>query len=899
MIDASLASGLQDRYVLERELGRGGMATVYLASDLKHKRSVALKVLRPELSVTLGPDRFRREIETAARLQHPHILSVFDSGEVAGDPGAPPRLWFTMPYVRGESLRDRLRREGHLPIEEALRIVAEAGRALDYAHREGFVHRDVKPENLLLTSEGDTLVADFGIARALASTDLGTREHLTETGIVVGTAAYMSPEQATGDRAVDARADQYALAVTCYEMLAGRPPFAGPSAAAIVAERFRTPPPSVRAARPEVTEHVDRTLQRALALEPADRFNSMSDFVRALSGSDAPASAATVTFPAVASRRRVPLVLSGLGLAALLGAGAALLGRRVERPPPPPHPPATAAPGRTAETRLAVLPFENLGDSADAYFADGVADDVRGKLTAVPGLEVIARASSVQYRSTSKPPEQIARELGVRYLLTGTVRWERAGGGGGSRVRVSPELVEMVSGGAPASRWQRPFDASLTDVFQVQADIAGQVAGALGVALGDSVRQELIERPTASLEAYDAFLKGEALTQEFIAPAANAYQQAIKEYERAVALDPGFVAAWAQLSRTRSTYYFNVAPTPALDSGARAAAERARALAPDRPEPYRALGDYMSVVRLDNTASLEAFETGLRFAPADAALLAGAARTEARLGRWEAARARLVRSAALDPRSATTWRRYGLLLMLMRRYGEARTAIGRALALAPTNLDLLEQRAMLGLVEGDTAQATAVLRDPPHGVDPTDLAVYFAWFQDLYWLLNDDQQRRVLAQLPSAFGGDRTTWAIVRAQIYHARGDRALTRAYADTTRLEIDRQIRATPADAQRHVFRGLALAYLDRRQEAIAEGERAVALVPIARDAFIGPYIQHQLVRIYLLTGEPEKALDRLEPLLRVPYQLSPAWLRIDPTFAPLRGNPRFERLVAARVN
>ena len=264
---------MRGRYALERELGRGGMATVYLAQDIKHERPVALKVLRPALAMSMGPDRFRREITTAARLQHPHILSVHDSGETEG------LLWYTMPYVRGESLRDRLKREGRLPLEEALRIAVEAGRALDYAHREGVIHRDIKPENILLTLDGDTLVADFGIARARGASD---ENRLTQAGLALGTPAYMAPEQATGERTVDARTDQYSLAIVCYEMLVGRPPFAGSSVAAVIAQRFTSPAPSVRVERRDVAESADRALRRAMSIETGQRFASIIDFVRAL-----------------------------------------------------------------------------------------------------------------------------------------------------------------------------------------------------------------------------------------------------------------------------------------------------------------------------------------------------------------------------------------------------------------------------------------------------------------------------------------------------------------------------------------------------------------------------------------------------------------------------------------
>src|ERR1700741_3145900 len=269
-VPEALRDALADRYALERELGRGGMAVVYLAHDLRHDRPVALKVLLPELAASLGPERFQREIHLAARLQHPHILTMLDSGEAAG------RLWFTMPFVEGESLRDRLRRERQLPVDDALRIAVEAARALDYAHKHGVIHRDIKPENILLTSDGSTLVADFGIARALGGDD-----GLTQTGFAVGTPAYMSPEQAAGDRALDARTDIYSLACVLYEMLAGEPPYTGPNPQALLARRPSEPGPPLRTTR-DVPPAIEQTVIRALAKAPVDRFSTAGELAQAL-----------------------------------------------------------------------------------------------------------------------------------------------------------------------------------------------------------------------------------------------------------------------------------------------------------------------------------------------------------------------------------------------------------------------------------------------------------------------------------------------------------------------------------------------------------------------------------------------------------------------------------------
>jgi len=374
-------------------------------------------------------------------------------------------------------------------------------------------------------------------------------------------------------------------------------------------------------------------------------------------------------------------------------------------------------------------------------------------------------------------------------------------------------------------------------------------------------------------------------------------RRAIGFYEQAVALDSAFVLAWAQLARARASLYANSTPTPELAAQARQAAERARALGPDRPEGQLALGEFYTDVAEDNRQALAALEPGLKLDPNNVELLSAAGLAEQSLGRWGASLEHLAKAGALDPRSANAVRRTAFTLLWMRRYPEARTAADQALALAPTNLSIIERKAMVALAQGDLAGAQAVVRTGLTTAEPAALFAYFGVYWDLYWVLDDAQQQQLLALPPSAFDNDRGAWAIVRTQTYQLRGDQAKARVYADSARVATEAQIRATPGDGQRHVIYGLALAYLGRKAEAIAEGERRVALVPISRDAIIGPYIQHQLVRIYLVVGEPEKALDQLEPLLKIPYYLSPGWLRIDPTFAPLKGNPRFEWLVARK--
>src|SRR6266550_983604 len=386
----ALSAALGDRYRIERVLGRGGMATVYVAEDLRHRRQVAIKVLRPDVAAAIGADRFLREIAIAARLTHPHVLPLIDSGQADGS------LYYVMPYVRGETLRERLVREQRFALKDALRIARELGAGLDYAHREGFVHRDVKPENVLL-ADGHAVLADFGIARAIFQAG---GEHVTEVGLAIGTPEYMSPEQAAGDRELDGRCDEYALACVVYEMLAGEPPFSGDSARAIVAKHLSEPPAPLRARRPDAPAAVEQALARALAKDPADRFASVAAFMTALEE----------TRP---------------------GAVASVVGR----------------------TRsIAVLPFVNASaDPDNEYLSDGISDELINALTKVDGLRIASRTSAFALKGKPQDIRAIGALLGVSAVLEGTVRKS------GDRLRITAQLAAHDLPG----RHRRPHAAAL------------------------------------------------------------------------------------------------------------------------------------------------------------------------------------------------------------------------------------------------------------------------------------------------------------------------------------------------------------------------------------------------------------------------------------------------------
>jgi len=536
--------------------------------------------------------------------------------------------------------------------------------------------------------------------------------------------------------------------------------------------------------------------------------------------------------------------------------------------------------------RLAVLPFANRGAPEDAYFADGIADEMRGKLAGLGGFQITARSSSEQYRDNAKPPQEIGRELGVDYLLSATVRWAKSAGGT-SRVQVVPELIDARTGGVT---WQQTFEADLTDVFQVQAQIASRVAGAVGVALGGAQQQQLEARPTDNLAAYDLYLKGKAVMG--VDPTSLREQATL--LEQAVALDSTFTEAWAALSRSLSLFYTNGTPDPVVATRARQAAERAIALDGNASDGYASLAAYHRIVSRDPALALEQITQALRRAPNDPEILAGAAAVERAIGRWDEALAHLQQARRLDPRSWRIANGLQVTLLWMRRYSEALTASEAALALAPGELSISQDKAMIYVAQGDLAGARAVIREISPAVPPPALAAFFGTYWDMSWVLEEDAQQLLLRLAPAAFDNDRVVWASVLMQTSWLRGDTAKARAFADSALGPVERQLRQAP-DPNRHLVHGLALAYLGRKAEAIAAGERAVALVPLTRDGQSGPYYQHQLARIYLAVGERDKALDLLEPLLGIPYFLSPGWLRVDPTLAQLRGHPRFERLIA----
>ncbi len=698
---SSLQAALAGRYLIERELGRGGMATVYLARDLKHRRSVALKVMNPAVAAVLGADRFLREIHLAARLQHPHIVTVFDSGDADGT------LWYTMPYVEGESLRARLEREHQLPLGDALRVAAEAARALEFAHQHGVLHRDVKPENLLLTTDGSTLVADFGIARPQGETSA-----MTETGVVLGTPAYMSPEQAAGD-AVDVRSDIYSLGCVLYEMLAGEMPYSGANAQALLAKRLSEPAPPLKTTR-DVPPAVEQTVAKALARLPADRHATAGEFAKALQSLEGSGSGAA------APRRPRAAWWIGVAAGLLLAVAAALtLARRL-----------LPGGGAAQPASAAVLPFADLSETKDQeYFSDGLTDELITALSKVPGIRVVARTSSFQFKGRDVDVRDVGRRLNVGAVLEGSVRRS------GNRVRISAQLVNAADG---YQLWADAYDRELKDVFAVQEDIARAIISALRVRLGTTGSEALRARPTGDLAAYDLYLKGRFAWNQ---RTAVGMREAVRYLEQAVARDSGFALAWAALADAYVLVIpYGDASREATWPKARAAAGRALALDSTLGEAHTALAygtmiydwdwpaaeaSFRRAIAVDSTyptghqwyadflwgrgrleEALQQMQLAQRLDPLSLVIGSELGATYYLLRRFDTAEQRLRETLALDANYPHTLYLIGLVYLQQRRYQEAIDAMRRALDLAGFQEDLAGALAYAYAVSGDHAAAT-------------------------------------------------------------------------------------------------------------------------------------------------------------------------------------------------
>jgi eukaryotic-like serine/threonine-protein kinase len=638
-----LSAALTARYRIQRELGQGGMAKVFLAHDLKYDREVAVKVLRPDLAADVGATRFLHEIQTAARLHHPHILPLYDSDQADG------LVYYVMPYIKSETLRQRLARERQLPVSEAIQLAREVLDALSYAHGANVVHRDIKPANILLDA-GHAVVADFGIARAIG-------EGESTTGHVIGTPAYMSPEQIDGSKYLDGRTDIYSLGCVLFEMLVGEPPFRGNTLTAVIANRLSSPIPSARQFRELIPEAVDAAVKKAMAALPADRFATAAQFSEALGTS------ATVAIAVGAAQAMVQEIV--------------------------------------AAKSVAVLPFENMStDPENEYFSDGITDDIIAQLSKISALKVISRTSSMQYKKTTKKITAIAEELGVGAVLEGSVR--RAG----QRVRIVAHLVDPRS---EKHLWGDTFDRNLSDIFEVQSEVAQQITGALSVALSPEEKQRVEKKATGDADAYNLYLLGRFQ--------ANKWSEAdvlkgIDYYQLAIAKDPGYAVAYAGLADAFELLSIGFSSKPPVEYLAQAKTMALKALQMDDSlaEAHTSLAYARWLGDLDWQGAEREFKRALELMSSYVMAHEWYAEYLAAIGRHDEALLEAKRAQQLDPLAVPVNRTVGWVLYFARRYDEAIEELRKTLAM---NAEFLGARLVLWwayIAKGAHDQALADIR---------------------------------------------------------------------------------------------------------------------------------------------------------------------------------------------
>jgi non-specific serine/threonine protein kinase len=860
-------------YKILEKIGEGGMGVVYKAEDTKLGRLVALKFLPPELTRDkVAKKRFIHEARAASALDHPGICTIHEIDE-AGDGS----LFICMACYDGHALSEKIA-EKPLDPGEAVRITMDISGGLAQAHNQGIVHRDLKPANIFITSGGHVKMLDFGLAKLAGQTTL------TEAGKTPGTVAYMSPEQARGGE-IDGRSDIWAVGVALYEMVTGRVPFPGDRNEAVLYQITNEPAEPVTGLRTGVPMELERIITKCMEKDPAERYQTADDLLadlrhlqRTMSDPADTYRPGTLIGRNARSPWRWPRVL---GLTIVLAVIVGVIARfRV-----PPGPPADSG-----KTMVVVLPFENLGPPDQEYFAAGITEEITSRLASIKKLGVISRKSAIHYARTDKTTKQIGSELGVQYVLEGTVRWA-PGDGAENRVRITPELVRVAD---DTRLWSEAYNRVIEDVFDIQSDIAMKVVEELGLTLFEGEREAVEVRPTNNLDAYHAYLRGRyyAGLPHF---SVESWNRAIQNYAQAAELDPGFALAYARLAEAHAKmYHFLYDASENRREMAKSAVDKAIGLDPNHPEVRLALGYYFLLVERDVDRAFAEFDVVARDLTENAEVLEARGDGYRLQGKWLEAFEQYEKASRLSPRNPSPLVEFAITGWLCRRYPEAVAAAEKAISLAPGGTWAYIAR---GVTYWSWRGTTGEARKSFESV--TNESDWLPWVW--YWqLVYEENYEGALNHLVSVPGG----WirikiaakpvALYRAYIREAIGQPDLALADYDSARTLLEAEVDKYPDDPRYHSSLGIALAALGRTEEAIREGKRAGELLPLSKDAIYGLPAVTDLAHIYTLLGDYDNALATLDQILSGPSNLSVSMLEIDPRWNRLRDLPEFQRLL-----
>jgi non-specific serine/threonine protein kinase len=854
-------------YKILEELGRGGMGVVYKAQDTKLDRIVALKFLPAHLTTDHDAvDRFEREAKAAAALNHPHIVTIFEIAEHEG------QTFISMEYVEGTSVRDLIEK-GPLAVDQAVDIAAQVADGLSKAHQADIVHRDIKPENILLDPDGRVRILDFGLAKLRGVT------RLTKEASTLGTVQYMSPEQARGEE-VDHRTDIWSLGIVLFEMIAGQPPFRGDYEQAVTYSILNEDPTAITGVRSGVPLELERILGKCMEKDPTERYQTAEDLgadIRRLKRRESEVQAGTQ--PAVPRKGRSWLPWAIVGVVVLAVLAIQYVGSRrssTER-------------GLTGRRMIVVLPFENLGSPDDEYFANGITDAITARLAGVAGLGVISRQSAVRYKDTDKTVQQIGEELGVEYLLEGTVQRERPGDPA-SRVRVIPQLIRVSD---DTHIWATTYDDDLTEVFRVQSDIAGHVATELNVALLGTEQEALRSRPTENLEAYEYFLRGnEHHGRRFLVEEVEA---ALAMYQKAVVLDSTFALAWAALGR-EYVWRWRFSENEEHKARATEYIDRALSLEPGLLDAHLARGHYFYYVEKNYDEALRHLGYVLDRRPSDDAALAMIGFVKRRQGRFEEAAEDLLRAAQMNPADyMINSDGVGGTLIFLRRFDEAERYLDRTISMSP-HLPMAHvlKTAVYLCRDGDRAGARGVLEEALLRTNPRELlrTIFLTSTRMIMRALPDvtaDIVERV--RLPGA-PFDSVSFYFARGTLSERRGSSKGTNADLEEAARMLQRHLR--PGNAGDMLLLALIHGHLGQMEEATRWVSTFHDSWPTDDDAVDAIQKRIILSEIYVLLGDHEAAIDQIEQMIHGPSWMTVSLARLDPFWDPLRENPRFKKLI-----
>ena len=864
-------------YQILEEIGRGGMGVIYRARQRHSRRIVALKRIlsyHADSQETLA--RFRREAQAAASLDHPNILPIYEVSEC--DDGLP---FFSMKFAGGGSLLDAAPALRNEP-RRSVALVARVARAVQYAHGQGILHRDLKPGNVLLDGRGEPLVSDFGLAKWLDSSS-----HLTRTLTIFGTPGYIAPEQVNGSSAgLGPASDIYSLGAILFDLLTGRPPFLGEHALKVIQQAGEKPAPKLRTLVPGLDRDLETICAKSLEREPGARYRSAGalaeDLERWLEGRHIIARPVSPPERAWRWTRRHPLTAAMAAMLMVLGTAVGALIWNGEMAGPP------------AASGIAVLPFESLSpDKDNAFFADGVYDGVSTKLAKVANLKVISHNSVAKYRG-ARNTQEIGHALNVAYVLEGSVRREAG------RIHLNAQLIDTRT---DAHVWAQEYDRDLSDVFTLQSEISQKIADQLGAEVSSAEKAAIKEPPTTDLVAYDLYLRSKDLINgiSFSTRAGEDLLQAVQMLDQAVARDPLFFDAYGQLVGAHDRIYFlGFDHTDARLKLSESAIQSIRRLRPDSGETHLAIAQHLYWAYRDYEQAKQELAVARRTLPNEPRIPLLTGFIDRRQGRWEKSLEEMNKALELDPRDSFTLQQISITNEGLRRYKEMAAALDRALTIAPKDVTTKVRRAWVDLEwRADTKPLhntiEAILAENP-SVAPV---VVDRWILLALRERDPAAAQRALDAMPVDGCYDENipfpnSWCVGLAA--RLRGDQTAARAAFTSARKELEQIMRGQSDYAAALCALGMVDAALGNKDDAIREGERAVALMPINKSAVEGPLLIRNLAIIYAWVGEKDRAIERLSEAANRPDDVSYGNLRLNPLWDPLRDDPRFDAIVAS---